>query len=363
MMRFARLAALAVAILIAGPASAANQQVNPNTWLKGPAAANRSDGIYFNKAYKSPRLIGNGDGYMPIGPTYFEDFSYGDGLGILCEASSDKTGTAGFALASGANAACNTTCGNAGCVIGFANGGDLVACDGATADTCICQTTSVDGVLAGCGANWEAPALGVTLMSFSSGVKLAHVALLAQDIGPDMDADGLDIGADQTDNDGVEIIGGVFGASGRPMVPGVDPAFKFCATVDINDISGTDEFHVGWRDVTAPNATFNSYNSYFTVGLTTADGDTKTEAEDDGGGTTTTDIDNADLTDDSGFVKFCALVSDAGVASATIGGQAPGNGASYTFDLGEPIVPFLHYLHATTSPGPIILTEWEVSYQ
>lgn len=340
-----------------------------STWRTSPTGTtfeNRSDGLFFHKTYKSPRLIGAGDGYMPIGPTYYESFGYGDGLGVLCEAV-PRTGSVGFTVAASANAACDTTCANNACVLGFEASldaaADILLCSDATADGCLCQVTSLDASLVGCGANWEAPALGISLLSFSSGVKLAHVALLAQDIGPDMDADGLDIGADQTDNDGIELLGGMYGASGRPMVPGVDPAFKFCATVDINDVSGTDDFWVGFRDATAPNATFNSYNSYFTVGYNAADGDTKTEAEDDGGGVTSTDIDNGDITDASGFVKYCVLVGETGAASATIDGAAPGNGVAYTFDSGEPVLPFLHYLHATTSPGAIVVTEWEVSYQ
>jgi hypothetical protein len=366
MSSFARLTAPLMALCLAaclGEAFAANQQVSASTWVKGGAVPfyGRSDGIFFHSTYKSPRLIGNGDGYMPIGPTYFEDFSYGDGLGVICEASSFKTGTSGYSLGSGANTACDTTCGNSACVIGFANGGDLVVCSGATADTCLCQTTSIDPILDGCGANWEAPALGITLMSFSSGVKLAHVSLLAEDIGPDMDATGLDIAGDQTNNDGVELLGGMYGASGRPMVPGVDPAFKFCATVNITDVSGTDTFYVGWRDVTAPNATFASYNSYAVVGLNA--GDTVTLTEDDGGGTTTTDIDTSDVGDTTGFVKYCALVSDSGVFSATTGGETPTNAASYTFDLGTPVIPIIHYLHDTDVADEIIVKTWEVSYQ
>lgn len=364
-----KIAVLAVlsACLFAAPALATDQQVSPGTWRStGPQPFDgRSDGIFYNKTYKSPRLIGNGDGYMPIGPTFYESFAQGDGKGVICEASSMKTGTAGYAVASGANTACDTTCGNSACVMAFeaalADAGDILACSDATADACLCQTTSIDPILDGCGANWEAPALGISLLTFSDGVKLAHVALLAQDIGPDMDAGGLDIAGDLTDNDGVELLSGMYGASGRPMVPGVDPAFKFCATVDVTDISGSDTFYVGWRDVTAPNATFASYNSYAVVGHNV--GDTITLTEDDGGGTTTTDLNDADLTDDSGFVKYCALVSDLGVFSPTINGATPSNAASYTFDSGQQIIPIIHYLHGSDVADEIVLTEWEVSYQ
>lgn len=45
--------------------------------------------------------------------------------------------TAWGSVVTGANTACNTTC-TAPCLLGFATGGDVVACDDATADVCVC---------------------------------------------------------------------------------------------------------------------------------------------------------------------------------------------------------------------------------
>ena len=48
----------------------------------------------------------------------------------------------GWAVVAGANTACNTTCTN-GCVVGQDTGtGAIVACDGATADLCLCAGAS-----------------------------------------------------------------------------------------------------------------------------------------------------------------------------------------------------------------------------
>ncbi len=44
-----------------------------------------------------------------------------------------------FVIAAGANTACNTTCGIANCIAGINDGAGYVACDGATADTCLCD--------------------------------------------------------------------------------------------------------------------------------------------------------------------------------------------------------------------------------
>lgn len=358
---------IAIAAMLAAPtlALATNQQVDPDEYRSATRSttSGRSDGLYYTRDTKIPVLIGNGDGIDPIGPTYTESFGYGAGLGLLCE-SYARTGTTGFSTAASANAACNTTCGNSACVMAFeaalADAGDILDCADSSADACLCQTTSLDQILLGCGANWEAPALGITNITFASGVKLAHVSLLAQDIGPAMDANGLDISGDLTDNDGNELIGGMYGASGRPLVPGVDPAFKFCVDfAEIADVSGTDELWVGFRDTTAPNATFNSYNSYAVIGVIS--GNVTIETEDDGGGTTTTDT--TDDVADGGSPELCVLVSDAGAVTYTLDGSAPTTTASYSLDSGEPVIPFVHFLHATTSPGEIVLDKWEVTYQ
>lgn len=366
MKSFARFSALLMALAsCVGEAWATDQQVSQSTWVRGGPVPfyGRSDGVFYHKTYKSPRLIGNGDGFFPIGPTYYEEFNYGDGLGVHC---SNVTKTV-YTKAAADNATCDATCGNSACLFGLEDtmddSDDLLACTSNTADGCLCMTAPADRELQGCGANWESPALGITLMSFDRGVKLAYVALLAQDIGPDMDATSLDIGSDQTDNDGVEVLGGMYGASGRPMVPGVDPAFQFCLTFSVADVSGTDDFWIGWRDMTEPNATFNSYNSHANIGFDAADGDWATETEDDGGGTTTTDIAGVTNATDGSTHKACVLVSDAGVVSYTVDGASPTGAVSYTFDSGVGIIPFVHYLHATTSPGEIDLYTWEVSYQ
>lgn len=365
-----RIVAFFLAVLCAAPAFAANQQVDSSTYrqLTRSPLYGRSDGIYMHKDSKTLRLIGNGDGYTPLGATYFLDFTgYSDGQGAFCE-SVTIPGDTGYTLQSSAGQACDTTCGNLACAIGLdtdgsANGAVFVACDGSAADSCLCQRTGLDlyGV---CGADWEAGALGATRMNFGDGSALASVALLAQDIGVDMDADGLDISGDQTEDDGFEILGGMFGASGRPMFPGVDPAFKFCATVGIEDLSGTDEFWVGWRDVTAPNAAFNSYSSYAVVGVDNTSGDIHVETEDDGGGTTTTDIDVSAWPEGQGSaVKFCSLVSDAGVVTHSVAGETDSSEPAYTLDNGEPVLPFIHFLHSSDVAGEIIVQDWEVSFQ
>jgi hypothetical protein len=275
-------------------------------------------------------------------------------------------------VAASANAACSTTCGNSGCVMGFEASldaaADILACSDATADACLCQTTSLDAVLLGCGANWEAPALGITKITLADGVKLGHVALLAQDIGPDMDANGLDIAGDQTDNDGVELFGGMYGASGRPLVPGVDPGFKFCASfAEIEDVSGFDDIWVGFRSAEPPQAAVNAYGSYAYIGWApTQAGNWRVEVEDDGGTETQTDVTGlTNATDAAAVNDICVSVNDSGVVSFSVNGAAATyNGSAFTatLDSGDPVIPFITYLHTSDVGGELVLSKWQVNY-
>lgn len=364
------LAAFAFVMFLGAPAFAANQQVVTETYKKdrpGDAFYGRSDGMYWHKDSKIPVLIGNGDGIQAIGPTYRDTFAYGDGLGLVCEAIPRPV----YSKASGANAACTTTCAPSTCVFGFDNGAAdaeaLEDCASTDSDECTCQAMSADDVLVSCGANWEAPASAVSLIHFASGVTLAHVSLLQQDIGPDMDADGLDIAGDQTDDDGVELFGGMFGASGRPLVPNVDPAFKFCVEVNVEDLDGTDTLYVGFRDSAPPDVShtatlIDTYNSYFAIGLDNTSGDWHIIEEDDGDTHTITDV-TLDALVESEATEVCVLVSDTGVATATVEGASASDAPAYTFDAGEGVIPFVHLVHATAVADEVLLTLWEVSYQ
>jgi len=57
------------------------------------------------------------------------------------DASGSVVLTGNITVSDGADTACNTTCGSATCIIGMNAGGNFIACDGATADTCLCLTT------------------------------------------------------------------------------------------------------------------------------------------------------------------------------------------------------------------------------
>jgi hypothetical protein len=297
-----RVSAALVILLTATSAMAGNTQVSPSEFKaagKSGHVYGRSDGVFQEATSKSPYAIENGQPGQPLAVGYRETFAYGDDDGV---SQLDQT--------------------------------NLGSCAG--------NTTTVP-----------------CLATFGSGVKLMWAPVVTATALLDMDATSLDIAGDQTDNDGTEIFGGVGGASGRPFIIGEDPAFYFCATVAIEDVSGTDEFRIGFREVEAMNATFGSYDEYATIGPNSGNITITTELA--GAGETDTDTTN-DYTDAAAGVKYCVNVSGAGVTTYTINGAAPTTTAAFTFTDGIAVIPIIHFLHATDLAGEIDLTLWEVGY-
>lgn len=203
-------------------------------------------------------------------------------------------------------------------------------------------------------------ATGVVNVAYIGKHRLVYASVGAgQTLDVDMDAGGLDVGGDQTDDEGYELVGGVLGASGRPFVIGTDPAFKFCATVVITDVSGTDDFHIGFRRAEIINQTFDNYLDLATIG--NMSGDIKLETIDDNAATTTTDT--TDNWADAASKVLCVLVSSAGVVTYTINGAAPTSTAAFTFDDGDPVVPFIHFINSADLADAITIDNWDVAYQ
>jgi hypothetical protein len=295
---------LALIALASVPASAANTQVDQDEFRAAGKTGHvygRSDGVFQEATTKAPYSIENGQPGQPIGVGYRETFGYGDGKGIS-------------QLDSGGGA------------------------------TCAANSTTVP-----------------CIATFGSGVKLAWFPAVTATLTLDMDASGLDISSDVVDNDGLEVAGGVLGASGRPFIVGDDPAFYFCATLFVDDVSGTDDLHIGFREAEPFLAAFDDYTDLASIGLVGASGDIQIETILGGAGTVTTDT--TDGWADDATKKVCVYVSDAGAVTYTVGGAAPTVTAAYSLADGLPVIPFVHYLHATSTPDELILSLWEVGYQ
>jgi hypothetical protein len=286
-------------LLCAAVAVAANTQVSPSSFVKANSFYGRSDGLYQDTTAKGLVAVTNGTVSQPIGPAIYEDFTkYGAGKGLAC-----------LIASSGA------------------------ACGGAT-------TTVPVRCVAG------------------DGFSFIREALVTEDICAVTTAVGLDISGDQTNNDGSEVNTGMLGASGRPFVIGDDPAFYFCATIKITDVSGSDLLVAGFRRAEAFTATFDNYNDLAGIGSVSGDIYLKTILNN----AATTSTDTTDNWADAATKKLCTYVSNAGVVTYTIDGVAPTTTAAFTFDDGDPVIPFVHLLHDADLAETTAITKWEVGY-
>jgi len=302
MKRFLVLSAAVMAVLLSSPAFAGNTQADPDVFRaagRTGAFAGRSDGVYQEVNSKGVYILSNGTAAAPLGQGLYEDFSkWGAGKGLSQLAWSTGLTVAGL-------------------------------------------TTTVPAVL-----------------TLGDGMLLMWASVVTETLAPAMVATGLDISADLVDNDGLELFSGVLGASGRPFIVGKDPAFQFCATIKLTDVSGSDFMFAGFRIVAAMNAT-PTYTDFAAIGSVSGDIYLKTNLN--SGGITSTDT--TDNWADAETHKLCTLVSAAGVVTYKTDNAAPTTVAAFTLDDGDAVIPFVHLRHDADVAESTIITKWEVSYQ
>lgn len=178
---------------------------------------------------------------------------------------------------------------------------------------------------------------------------------------PAMEATGLDITEDASAaaNDAVELVGGILGASGRPMVIGEDPEFEFCVDAKITDVDGSDFFAIGLREVEAFAAAHTTYTDFAAIGSVSGDIKITTDLADAGEVTTDTTDDWGDLAQK----ELCVRVTSAGVVTYTIAGVAPTTTAAYTFADGLLVVPFVYLLQDTNIAEDTHLISWSLLFR
>ena len=197
------------------------------------------------------------------------------------------------------------------------------------------------------------------VMSFN-GVNFEYEGKGTQTItAPSLAAGGLDIGMDQTDDDGVEITRGITARSPEAFVIGTSPAFYAKAELTIPDVSGTDDLAFGFRKAEAYQGNLDDYDEM--ACLNVISGDIKIETILNNGATTTTDT--TDNWADTNKKTLEVYVSAAGVVTYKINGVAPTVTAAFTFDTNEVVIPFLFFLNSTDLAGSVLLSSWEVGYQ
>lgn len=183
-----------------------------------------------------------------------------------------------------------------------------------------------------------------------------YAALGTQTItAPSKTAVGLDIGMDQTDNDGVEITHGILTRGKHAYTVGTDGAFFFRVKFKIEDVSGSDQCGIGFRLNQAYQAAFASYTDKAFIGSVSGDIKLNTLLNNAGGVVTDTTQDWADGETHTLQVN----VSAAGVVTYLIDDAAPTVTAAFTFDNGDVIEPFMWMINDSDVVGKVELIEWE----
>lgn len=167
---------------------------------------------------------------------------------------------------------------------------------------------------------------------------------------------------DAVDNDGAEWTNGITANSKSAFVVGTDDAFHFRMKLAMADISQYDEIDIGFRKAEAYQADIDNYDELAALNLNLTGGD---PGDIQGiqilnGGATDED-DTTDTLADGITVEIEVRVSAAGVVTYLIDGSAPTTApTSFTFDTGEVVIPFFHYLIDNTAASVITVYAWEV---
>lgn len=276
-------------------------QVGADDWQRAGSTRNESTGLFQQTDTEAIVLMENAQPTAFIGTGVYDTFDYGSGLGVDC-IQEDWT-------------PCSAT------------GGEI------------------------------------NILVFGDGYQLGEGMIGTQTLGVVMDADSLDISGDQTTSDGVELFGGpTYGMQGKVFFAG-GPAFQFCADLTIADVSGTDEFHVGFRGYESFDVTVDDYLDMVTMGFNTSatPAAIKIETIVADGGTTTTDT--TETWAEGARKILCVLVSSSRVVTYSINGQVPATVAALTLAAGLALVPFIAIIQHSDLTEEVDLRLWDASYQ
>lgn len=179
-------------------------------------------------------------------------------------------------------------------------------------------------------------------------------------------ATGLDVALDNTADEGLQMIfgGDMLGtARGRlGYTIGTDPAFFAKLKLTLADASGTDEMYFGFRKAEAFTATVANYTDYASFAVltkaTAALVQTATNLNSGGQSAKSTTQTFADAVQ----VSFEVRVDAGGVVKFLLDGAPPTVTQSFTFDTGDVVFPYFHFLHSADVSDTVILNELEVGF-
>jgi len=207
----------------------------------------------------------------------------------------------------------------------------------------------------------DGTAADTVLHTYADGLSMTWSAVVAQAINrPAPTTEGVNYAGDQTNNDGIELVYSCITAKGRE---GIDrftvgsQAFSAELQFSIAVVAGTDVGNFGFRKVEALQADWNNYDE--AAGLFPISGDISIQTILNNGSTSTTDTTNNWGNAESHSLKV--LVAKDGAVTYEIDGSAPSTTAAFSFDAGEVVTPFLHFLQASSAQtGALVLKKFIV---
>ena len=223
------------------------------------------------------------------------------------------------------------------------------------------------------GFTWGGAATGSTgdenVMRFRDATFIYHVLGTQTELGPQMRVGSaatgsFDISCDDTETDGLEICGA------EPLVGGgkdnfvVGTAFYLKAKIYLTDVSGVDDFWVGFRNVEAFQTGIDGYNTMAAIGLNADAGDFYTHTELDGANMTETDV--TDAGGDWGDTEAHTLevyVAANGAVTYKIDGDEPTGVVGFTWTASDVVVPFIFFVHSGDFAELTYAQRWECGYQ
>ncbi|MCK5021264.1 MAG: hypothetical protein KAS32_29910 [Candidatus Peribacteraceae bacterium] len=162
-------------------------------------------------------------------------------------------------------------------------------------------------------------------------------------IAPVFSADGLDIGRDQTDNEGTIVDLGITAKSPAAYVIGTD-AFYAKLQFAIETVAGSDDCAFGFKIASARQAAIDDETDMAVLNVIA--GAIKVETALNNATAVTTDT--TDAWADGETHELAVYISAAGIVSYTIDGVAPtvAPTLAVTFDTGDVFVPFIYLIQA-----------------
>ncbi len=165
---------------------------------------------------------------------------------------------------------------------------------------------------------------------------------------------GLDIARDLTNNHGLEMTQGITSRAKHAYTVGTDDAVFIEVTTKITDVSGTDQYLIGWRKAEAYQADWNDYDEMAALNVVSGAVYISTILN----GAATGNVDTGTTWADSASKTVRVNVAQTGVVSFWVD-DVKQTATSHTFDAGEVIVPFLYFLHDTDVAQATLLTSWK----